>query len=478
MSDSLRQLLAAYDASAGYIERLRAERAMEGAAEVSEFWAEILAQDSKRRSHPSFEEMLVMRRGFTYPLGDRAKVGDGTADREYARSAHFVVSRSMDVQELARFDESALGAPPVERFGDQALSGGGIVNALTLHRIERALAEHGPDRPLRVLEIGAGYGSVAEQLLRRVAIERYVICDLPENLFLSGYYVPVHHPGRSTAFVGADGDPGGELAFVVPPYLDGIEGSFDLIVNTYSFQEMNRASVMRYLAFAAARLAPDGLLYSLNAHGKSGIERPAEYLVDGLAPIAVAPVRRFPWQVFGTNPYELVARPADRPRDAEQARRLDRVGTLMQLGLHDDLAPLCAAVVDVALPAADPAPVAAYVDAIGAFAGGGGDDAALAAAAGGLGESHAQVLAHLARAALSAERYDAAAMAERIAAGAVIAPHLEGQLRAAAADPDGVRAVLASHLDLPPAPARPGWQRRIGAVERHVRLKIASRTRR
>jgi hypothetical protein len=88
------------------------------------------------------------------------------------------------------------------------------------------------------------------------------------------------------------------------------------------------------------------------------------------------------------------------------------------------------------------------------------------------------VLAHLARAAFSAERYEAAAMAERIAVAAAIAPHLEGQLRAAAADPDGVRAVLASHLGLPPAPARPGWQRRIGAVERHVRLKIASRTRR
>ena len=471
------ELLRAYRRSADYIEALRRERAMDGSDDVSPFWRAVL-DEPKRRSHPTFDEMLVMRRGFTYPLGDRAKAGDGEADREYARAAHAVVSRSMDPAVLDGFDESALGAPPVERFGDQALSGGGIVNALTVHRIERALAAHGPDRPLRVLEIGAGYGAVADQLLRRLPVAVYAICDLPENLFLSGYFVPANHPGRTVAFLLPDAADAAELQFVVPPYLELLDGPFDLIVNTYSFQEMNRSSVERYLAFAAQRLASDGLLFSLNAHGKAGITAPRQYLAPGLKLLSVAPVRRLPWQVAGTNPYELLMRPAPGGTvDPEQGRRLDRVGALMQLGLHDELASLCAATVDLGLPFDEPHAVTGVVRALSDVARGGGDDDALRRAADPLGDGHARVLISLARAALAAERFDAARMREHVAAGAAVAPHLEHEIAALARDPDGVRALLASRLDVPPTPAAAPLRRRLDAVVRHVRLTLASRTR-
>jgi putative sugar O-methyltransferase len=474
---SLRELRAAYERSAAYVEQLRAERAMDGSDDVSPFWQEVLGE-AKRRSHPTFSEMLVMRRGFTYPLGDRAKAGDGEADQEYARAAYAVVSRSMDPAELATFDESALGAPPVEPFGaDQALSGGGVVNALTLHRIERALATFGPHRPLRVLEIGAGYGAVADQLMRRVDVASYTICDLPENLFLSGYYVPANHPQRSVAFLRPVAPQGAELSFVAPPYLDVAEGPFDLIVNSYSFQEMNRSSVDRYLRFAAQRLAADGLLFSLNAHGKAGISAPGEYLVDGLELLSVAPFRRFPWQVFGTNPYELLLRPSVLERDAGQARRLDRIGFLMGVGLHDELAPLCAAATTPEA-ADEPACIAPFEAALGAFATGGGDAAELAGAADGLGNGHARVLLALAAAALAAERLDVAALAEREAAAVALAPHLEAEIAALSRDPEALRALLASRLDLQSAPPRPVWQRRISAAQRHARLALASRTRR
>ena len=64
------------------------------------------------------------------------------------------------------------------------------------------------------------------------------------------------------------------------------------------------------LAHAAATLADDGLLYSLNAHGKglTGIHKPSDYAAPGLSIATLAPVRRFPWQMFATVPYEVVMR--------------------------------------------------------------------------------------------------------------------------------------------------------------------------
>jgi len=473
---SLRDLNRIYDDSAAYIALLRERRAMDGSDDVSPFWAEVLAE-SKRRSHPTFSEMLVMRRGFTYPLGDRAKAGDGDADRAYARSAHWVASRSMDPDVLAGFDESAIGAPPVEVFGEQALSGGGIVNALTVHRIERALKERGLSRPLRVLEIGAGYGAVADQLLRRIDIAHYVICDLPENLFLSGYYVPANHPDRTVAFLAPDVVAPADLAFVAPPWLDVAAGPFDLIVNSYSFQEMNRSSVERYLQFAADNLAADGVLFSLNAHGKAGIEAAGQYLVDGLRLHAIAPVRRFPWQVFGTNPYELVLGRSDRPRDSGQSIAVDHIGRLMQVGLHDELAPLCAAAV-AGRSADNPDAVGAYVAALVAFSSGGTDPRPILAARADLGDGHAAVIAELVAATLAFERADAAALERHSAAAAVTAPHLGAEVTMLARDPDAVRALVASRLDRETPPPPSEWRRRVTAVERQARLVLASRTRR
>src|SRR5207249_2955923 len=120
--------------------------------------------------------------------------------------------------------------------------------------------------------IGAGFGQAARQLIERLDIRTYAVCDLPENLFLSAFYLQGLFPERRAAFVdGQDDGAGAELAFVVPRLLHHLAGPFDLVLNAYSFQEMNRASVEEYFAFAAAALEPDGLLYSLNAHGKAEI---------------------------------------------------------------------------------------------------------------------------------------------------------------------------------------------------------------
>jgi putative sugar O-methyltransferase len=338
---SLSYLERAYDDAVSYVGKVTGSGLMD--EHVSGFWAEILAE---RGSYPSFPEMLTMRRGATYPMAERRDVADEEAETAYARAAHFVATKSIPPASrfLDELEEPAFGCPQPFDVGAKLLTPNCLVNAITVHRVLEALRRAGiEDRPLRVLEIGAGFGQAARQLLERLDISTYAICDLPENLFLSAFYLRALFPERTAAFVG-DGETGVDsgLAFVVPPAARELAGPFDLILNSYSFQEMNRRSVEEYFALASRTLSDDGVFYSLNAHGKDEIAWPSEYPVEQFELEHVASPRRFPFQLNATVPYELVLR---RPRATTVTRRLksglDAIGSAFQLGLDEEIAPLC-----------------------------------------------------------------------------------------------------------------------------------------
>jgi putative sugar O-methyltransferase len=467
---------------------------------LSDFWREIL-QD--RANYPSFNEMQVMRRGFTYPIADRGRADDLVAESAYARNAWDVVKRTVPVEYFDRFEESAVGAPTAFAFDGHVVSAGGIVNALTSYRIVEACARVGlAGRPLRILEIGAGYGQVAHQLLQQLDVETYAVCDLPENAFLTAYYLQVNHPEREALFLGAGESTGGApgLAFAIPPHLHRLEGSFDLIVNSYSFQEMTLESVRDYVGFAAERLTPGGFLYSLNAHAKAGVRVPSDYGIEAFELETIACPRRFPWQPNGTVPYELVLRRRTAgalagERLARRRAQFDGLGGAMQVGLSDELAPLVARFIGGEEGAPDEA-----LDALGgAFAGSieerlaaarrvtgaagehvagvlafvAGDDAsaaqALATALDGLADGHARVWALTVLATLDAAAGEHRRSTARAAQAAALAPHLAGDVAALIGSPDTARAMLASRAGCaPPAPAArppaPRWRQIAGAV--------------
>jgi putative sugar O-methyltransferase len=446
---------------------------------VSEFWAEILGGD-RRSNYPTFDEMLVMRRGFTYPIADRGKSEDREADRAYAEAAWQVVGQTVDRVYFDGWRESAVGAPFSYSFDGLRLSPGGIVNALTSARIVELCRESGlASRPLRVLEIGAGYGQVAHQLLQQLDIKTYAVCDLPENAFLGAFYLQANWPARSVSLISREGEPADAgLVYTVPPLLAELRGPWDLVINSYSFQEMTRESVELYLAHASTTLAEDGYLYSLNAHGKggTGIERPSDYAAPGLSIATIAPVRRFPWQMFATVPYELVMRrgPEAGP-DAETVRQLDGIGRAMQFGLHDELVDACAsfgharqqsdtldalaAFGDNSLPAGDRDAAAkrlggalgAYLQATLAFATD-ADDAedTLRHAVSVLRGTHAEVRARVALASFGGRSVEDADLARAIA----LAPHLEREIQSYAVERLTLRALLASQLGLGAEPPR------------------------
>jgi hypothetical protein len=186
-------------------------------------------------------------------------------------------------------------------------------------------------------------------LFQQLTIASYTICDLPENLFLSAFYLQANFPDKKAVFVEdrslSSGAPA-ELVFLAPPFLDRLSGPFDLVINSYSFQEMNLRSIEQYFSFVAATLATDGLFYSLNAHRKAGAAWPSDYPFEQFCLSSVLPVRKYPFQVFATNPYEVVmtklsGAPSSVETCASSKRHLDALGGAMQLGLHDDLLELC-----------------------------------------------------------------------------------------------------------------------------------------
>jgi putative sugar O-methyltransferase len=345
MEFSMSCLKAIYDRCAEYSKYLKEGGWMAQRDDTSPFWAKIF-QEKQRINYPGFDDMLFMRRRATYPLADSQAGINPEVEYDRAKAAYDVVSQSVPGWYFQGLRESPVGCPLCFEFKGRMFSAGGIINALTSYRIlqwcdSSALSA----RPLRILEIGAGYGQVAYQLLQKLQITSYTVCDLPENLFLSAFYLQANFPERRAAFIGEDrvaADDQTGFRFLAPPFLTSLHGGFDLVINSYSFQEMNRANVEEYFAFVETRLANDGLFYSLNAHGKSGVVWPSEYPIERFKLISLLPVRKYPFQVFATNPYEVVMMKRTHASGSGEMemgskRQMDALGGALQLGLGEEL---------------------------------------------------------------------------------------------------------------------------------------------
>jgi hypothetical protein len=136
------------------------------------------------------------------------------------------------------------------------------------------------EAPLRVVEIGAGYGGMALHISRIVGNCRYVIVDLPETLLFSAAYLTLQAPERRL-YLYRPGDRDvldvvREFDFVlVPNYrlADLKNADFELAINVASLQEMRVEQVEEYLGFLQATCR--GVFYSCNRdHQTSNNELP------------------------------------------------------------------------------------------------------------------------------------------------------------------------------------------------------------
>jgi hypothetical protein len=125
-----------------------------------------------------------------------------------------------------------------------------------------------------LLEIGAGYGGLAQQLRRMIEPDAvYVIVDLPEMLFWSAVFLRVNDPARRIYLYDPRRFAPADLAAILashdvvllPHYLIERLPEFpaiDVAINTLSMQEMPARQVHAYCSFLTGHL--EGWFYSEN----------------------------------------------------------------------------------------------------------------------------------------------------------------------------------------------------------------------
>jgi putative sugar O-methyltransferase len=449
---SLSRLKVAYDGALAYVDYVEQTGRLDTRDDLSEFWKDVLGG---RHNYPSFNEMLLMRRGFTYPMADRRDVADTESERAYADAAWHVVSRSMSVEALRSVEESPFGAPTTFDFDGTVLSAGGIVNSLTAHRVLELCRANGlTKRPVRILEIGPGYGHVANTLLDELDVELYAICDLPENLVLSSFYLQGNHPELAVSYAQDDGETHDQgLIFAVPKLLDALPGRFDFVMNSYSFQEMTRESVEAYFAFAHERLTDDGLFYSFNSHGKSGILRASDYPLERFRLDGLTPAQ------FGLFDEldDLVASFLNGRLTPPERSWLTAVGKLFD-------APDLAAKEQLAAQLEGLPHVSGFLQGAIAFARRRDEKATQLLEGVELGQTQARVCAAVMLACLGHARGDVPEATSRTAEALALAPHLEGEISTYAKDPSGYANYVAYRLRAE-SKSRPPRRRLLGTLK-------------
>lgn len=108
--------------------------------------------------------------------------------------------------------------------------------------------------PHSVLEIGGGYGGLA-LMLSKLSKEhiRYINIDLPETLYLAYYFL-----SRSGVNVkwALDDIPEADVVLVPADKKHLVKGHVDVVLNSYSFSEMGKASSDEYLSLINAEWQP------------------------------------------------------------------------------------------------------------------------------------------------------------------------------------------------------------------------------
>ncbi len=345
MTQSLSSLEAAISQVRDLIEADGANSAKTVFGRTSSFWGRIF---DKRSNFPDVNQFVGFRRAdFGHGMADERQ---GGADKEAAHAARAfeIYRQSVDPREVAQLDESPLGAPYVFEHAGIVRSAAFWTNSVTALRVGALARELGlAGRPLRILEIGAGWGLAAHLLHQLLDVEHYAIVDLPENLCLSVPYLSAVLDRPIQAVEMGAGQIStlrpGVIAGALPGAVGNIKAQFDIVLNSFSLQEMDLEAVDAYTDWIDRTLSPDGLFLSFNSHGKAGVRMPSQYLSKSLSLQQMRMFRRYPAGLFNTIPYEMVfTRSAGKA--GMESRLMDCLGCLMQFGLDEDLSPLQSAI--------------------------------------------------------------------------------------------------------------------------------------
>lgn len=212
-----------------------------------------------------------------------------------------------------------------------------------------------PSPYINVLEIGGGYGSLARIFAHNHPNIRYTIVDLPESLFFSEVFLRANLP--VTPYVSPipsvyvtdesvkDIEEAPRLRFVPSFHMDSLaDEHFDLVINTFSLQEMTHDAVKAYMNLIQNKISCNYFYscnYFLNTYKKFdetgfGAGTPMSLILD-------------PWwetKLFQINPpavrvdadtrnwLEVLLKRVDRSAVTEVERRREAHSLMRELPIH------------------------------------------------------------------------------------------------------------------------------------------------
>lgn len=177
---------------------------------------------------------------------------------------------------LKRYPMSWLGAPTVLDFDGLAVNMTYLENLRLFTEVQEMLHGAGTlaDKPLHIVEIGAGHGGLAGFLLRSGKVASYTVIDLPENLKISAFYLTQTFSDLEWSVLGSPQPVAPEqrkgLNFVAPGNIDSLsQWQFDLALNSDSLGEMPAETAKAYVKWIHTHLVDGGYFFTKNGHNRS-----------------------------------------------------------------------------------------------------------------------------------------------------------------------------------------------------------------
>ena len=310
---------------------------------VNPCWQNII---SMRRNFPEFSEILYfLRSDFAFGIGNIFG-SDIESKRESFEEQVIAALRKVPTEFIKSFDESLIGTPQFFNYHSIVGSTPFLNNLVGTDRIIKYCNEYlNSKKKINVLEIGAGWGAVAYQLLKSLDINSYTICDIHENLFISSFFLQANFAQKPSFFVINDefqiSD--NSLVFCSPKKLKNIQGNYDLIINMQSFQEMYIKNVREYLEYAKEHLSDNGILYSengisskFNTQGRARNTTDYGYC-DYFNILNLEHGKRFCPHMFHGNKHEIVLSKRNENQKKYNSRHLDALCYLLNIRLDEDI---------------------------------------------------------------------------------------------------------------------------------------------
>lgn len=168
-----------------------------------------------------------------------------------------------------RIESPRVGDPRGIIFGGRFLTRETCSHLYSAHRMTEVILRQKMTQPLRIVEIGGGYGGTCYWLRRLLGnqVERYVIVDLPEVGVVQSFFLGSLEP--ESLIIRSE-----ELSGIVSPIqliphfeLDSINFRPNIVINQDSMPEMPESEVSRYIGWLESNL--DGLFISFNQEAYS-----------------------------------------------------------------------------------------------------------------------------------------------------------------------------------------------------------------